>query len=417
MFGKRYSAGMKNADTLAGAGMTGVAADDEGRKALALALSGLAALAIAMGIGRFAFTPLLPMMQAEGALDVAQGGILAAANYLGYLVGAVCAAWVGMRPERLIRGSLVAICLTTLAMGVLRDFTSWMVLRFAAGAASAFVLIHVSAWSLERLAALNLSRRAGVVFAGVGTGIACAGLLCLAAMRIDIGAAWSWIGLGIAATLVLAAIWRSFATRNDGHRPVPQTKTQSTWRPSHWLWVFCYGVFGLGYIVPATFLPAMARDALPDPALFGWVWPVFGIAAAVSTLLAARLVASWGARRLWAASHLVMAAGVAAPLVAGGLGGALISALLVGGTFMVATMAGMQHARAVAGAQATRLIASMTAAFATGQVAGPLIVAALKQLPDGGIALALSASSALLAASAIVLLFARVETPNSPASS
>ena len=69
-----------------------------------VAFAGLAALAVAMGIGRFAFTPLLPMMQDDAGVSLAQGGYLASANYLGYLAGALWA----MRPARAqlaIRGS------------------------------------------------------------------------------------------------------------------------------------------------------------------------------------------------------------------------------------------------------------------------------------------------------------------------
>lgn len=382
-------------------------AGQRGSTALATALSGLVALAVAMGIGRFAFTPLLPMMQADGGLTVAEGGLLAAANYLGYLVGALCAARIHLAPGKLIRSGLAAICVTTLLMAVMASFSMWLTLRFAAGAASALVLIHVTAWSLERLAALNHPQAGGMVFSGVGTGIAAAGLICLGAMHGGINAAWSWVLLGIVAGIGLAAIWPSFAARGAEAPHAGTVIEHGAAAPSNWIWVGCYGVFGFGYIIPATFLPAMARQALPDPALFGWVWPVFGVAAALSTLLAARLVPVWGSRKLWAASHLVMAVGVVLPLLAPGLTGLLVSALLVGGTFMVATMAGMQHARAVAGMQqargATRLIAAMTAAFATGQVIGPLVVSALKAQPDGGLALALGGSGVLLALSAIVL--------------
>src|SRR5439155_892130 len=77
--------------------------------------------------------------------------------------------------------------------------------------------------------------------------------------------------------------------------------------------VACYGAFGFGYIVPATFLPVMARGADADPAVFGWAWPVFGVTAAASTFTAAGLSSSLGNRRLWALGHSVMALGVVLP--------------------------------------------------------------------------------------------------------
>src|SRR6267143_1348490 len=115
-----------------------------------IALAGLAALAVAMGVGRFAFTPLLPMMQADSGLSLAAGGWLASANYLGYLLGALSAGFV-VRSPLLIRIGLLAIAATTLAMGFTHQLVVWAALRLAAGIASAWVLVHVSAWCLPRL--------------------------------------------------------------------------------------------------------------------------------------------------------------------------------------------------------------------------------------------------------------------------
>ena len=114
--------------------------------------------------------------------------------------------------------------------------------------------------------------------------------------------------------------------------------------------VLCYGAFGFGYIIPATFLPVMAKQVIRDPAIFGWSWPVFGAAAMSSTLATAMLRSFITTRRLWIASHLVMAVGVALPVVWSGVVPIMLAALFVGGTFMVTTMTGMQEARSVGGA-------------------------------------------------------------------
>jgi len=140
--------------------------------------------------------------------------------------------------------------------------------------------------------------------------------------------------------------------------------------------VLCYGALGFGYIIPATFLPAAARALVNDPAVFGWTWPAFGLAAALSTVATATLWRNAAPRKVWAASQLVMAAGVLAPALQMKLFSLVLSAVCVGGTFMVMTMAGMQEARRVGGAAAPRLIAAMTTALATGQLVGPLTVRA-----------------------------------------
>jgi hypothetical protein len=140
----------------------------------------------------------------------------------------------------------------------------------------------------------------------------------------------------------------------------------------------------------------------PDPLVFGWAWPAFGAAAALSTIFAASRLKGVPPRRLVALGTLLTAAGVAAPALAPGLTTILVSALCVGGSFVVVTMAAFQDARLVAGADASRVVAAMTAAFALGQLVGPLTVRSgpiemSLQIPS------LIASVSLLAA-AIVLL-------------
>jgi MFS family permease len=170
------------------------------------AWAGLAALAVAIGIGRFAFTPILPMMQDDFGLTVAQAGWLASANYAGYLAGAVSAIGVRVRASVAIRAGLLVIGLSTLAMGLEQPFPSWLALRFVAGIASAWVLVFASAWALERLA--GQPGLSGVVYAGVGTGIVIAGGVCLAAMGRDAGSAGAWLALGGISLGVTALIWR-----------------------------------------------------------------------------------------------------------------------------------------------------------------------------------------------------------------
>jgi hypothetical protein len=166
--------------------------------------------------------------------------------------------------------------------------------------------------------------------------------------------------------------------------------------------VLCYGAAGFGYIIPATFLPVMAKLAIADPALFGWSWPVFGVAALASTLAAAARPPAVGIRSLWITCHFIMALGVVLPLAMPGLAGILLSALLVGGTFVVITMSAMQEARVAGGAHAQRLMAAMTAAFALAQIAGPLVVSMLLGA-GGSFSWALLLAGALLTVSGYVL--------------
>jgi len=342
----------------------------------------LIALAVAMGIGRFAFTPLLPLMVRDGSLAQSAGAWLAAGNYLGYLVGALTVSRLALPLAAVMRVSLVGTAVVTAAMGALDGLAMWMTLRFLAGLLSAWTLVATSAWALQRLAQAGRADLSGRVFAGVGLGIAFTGLFCLAAAQPGVAADQLWLGLGALAAVSVAVpslvVGRPFAASAAS----AATATADTFGPCTGL-VICYGLLGFGYILPATFLPVLAREVVDDPRLFGLAWPVFGVAAALSTVAAARFLGRANRLRVWAASHLLMATGVVLPSLWLAPQTIAIAALLVGSTFMVVTMIGMQEARARAPGNPTALLGRMTAAFAIGQLAGPVVSGVLDLLPGG----------------------------------
>ena len=360
------------------------------------------ALAVAMGIGRFAFTPLLPLMERDGVLAPGTGGWLAASNYLGYLFGALTASRLGLSLPALMRVSLVGTAVATAAMGMFEAWAMWGILRFVAGVLSAWTLVSTSAWVLNHLAQAGRTDLSGMVYAGVGLGIAFAGVFCLAAARPGVPASQLWLELGALAALLIvlpslflgrqscAAVTAGAMPATDSHAPCIGL-------------VICYGLLGFGYILPATFLPALAREVVDDPQLFGLAWPVFGIAAALSTIATARHFGRTNRLRVWATSHLLMATGVVLPSLWLAPVTIAIAALLVGSTFMVVTMIGMQEARARSRANPTRLLGLMTAAFAIGQLGGPVVSGVLDLLPGGhhaalGHALQLAAAGLALSA-------------------
>jgi predicted MFS family arabinose efflux permease len=372
------------------------------RSPVVTALVGMVALAIPMGVGRFAFTPILPMMQADAGLSITAGGWLAFANYAGTLGGALAAMTVRAPLPTAIRGGLVAIGVATVAMGLEGRFAIWIALRALAGAATGWVLPLASAWALERLALQPPALRA-TVFAGYGVGIAVAGGVCLALMQGPTQSPTAWLSLGGLSLVLTAVVWRYFA--DDGDRSPggrAELAAPARWDVGSARLMICYGAFGFGYIVPATFLPVMARQVVSDPAVFGWAWPLFGVAAAASTFVGGAVVTALGTRRLWIAGHLMMAIGVVAPVLRPGIGAIMASALLVGGTFTVITMAGFQEGQRVGGPHATRMIAAMASAFAIGQIVGPVAVSYTTG-GDGGFSRPLAAAALVLCASAWAL--------------
>jgi MFS family permease len=280
---------------------------------------------------------------------------------------------LGRSPGRTARTGLVAVAALTAAMGLTETFAAWFALRLLAGVASALVLVGVSSWVLPLLASAGRAEWSGWAYSGVGLGIVAAGLVGLATGVVEAAPRAAWLLLGACSAAIAILCWRTLGA--EGAVSTTPRRTATAALPAGtWRLVLGYGAFGFGYIVPATFLPAAARQIVPDPAVFAWTWPVFGLAAAVSTVATSRWGRHLPPRTLWVRAQVVMAAGVLVPAFRTNVSTLLVCAVCVGGTFMVVTMAGIQEARRVAPAAAPRLIAAMTAAFALGQLVGPFTV-------------------------------------------
>ena len=331
-------------------------------------------LAAAMGIGRFALTPLLPLMQAHESVSLVQGGFLASANYIGYLLGALWCLARSTRPAIAAPFGLLAVALSTLAMALTSSVAVWLALRLVAGVASAFVLVSVSAWALAALPPHLQSKGSGLVFAGVGIGLLLAGLVAIGIGVSGLAPSAGWLLLGSAALVATLVVAR--AITDAAGSPLKRAGQDSNvLGPDAWRLTFCYGAFGFGYIIPATFLPAAARALVDDPAVFGWAWPAFGLASATSTIAFGAILKHVPPGRIWALAQAVMAFGVALPAFHLELSALIVSAVCVGGTFMTITMAAMQEAQRIGGQSSYRLMALLTSAFAAGQVLGPLTIA------------------------------------------
>jgi predicted MFS family arabinose efflux permease len=375
-------------------------------QARAATLVGFASLASAMGIGRFAFTPLLPLMLDPAGITLAQSAWIASANYLGYLIGAVASYLAPPRASAAARWGLIAVAASTLPTAFAHSFAQLIALRLIAGVASAFVLIGASAWALSLLVRCHRLAWSGWVFAGVGAGICLAGLTALVVASVGATAQWAWVALGALAAVVAVLAWRPLVTIDAG---LPSARPSRPGRldGAAWTLIACYGAFGFGYILPATFIPAAARSIVADPKVFAWAWPLFGFAAVVSTVAVSHWSGGAKPRAVAGCSFIVMALGVLLPVVSVGLGALCLAAICVGGTFMVATMTCMQEAQRIERDAPGGLIAAMTAAFALGQLVGPLMVTAGPSVRQS-IAAPSAVASALLLLAGVVLLLQRV---------
>src|SRR5829696_5835044 len=172
-------------------------------------IGGILALAAAMGIGRFAYTPLLPAMQEAAELDPTQAGLLAAANYAGYLAGALLTAVAVPASARIrvLMVSAIAVVVTTALMAVTTNLAAWSVVRFAAGLASAGVLVLATGIVLEGLRRQGRASLSGWLFSGVGLGIVVSGVV-VRVTKETLDWRGDWLLLAFLATAAIYPCWR-----------------------------------------------------------------------------------------------------------------------------------------------------------------------------------------------------------------
>lgn len=177
-------------------------------------------------------------MIADGQLTLTSAALVAAFNYLGYLLGAYDAmrARRGLE-KRLWLGVWGAVALTLLSALLHQPWTH-AALRFLIGWSSGWAMVLVAAWTNDQLLRLRRPALSAAVFAGPGTGIFVSGTLVHPAQSASVPAL----------SLSLKKL------------------------------VWSYSLAGFGYILPATFLSQMAAQRFPASAFGQWVWPVFGAA-------------------------------------------------------------------------------------------------------------------------------------------
>ncbi len=370
-------------------------------RALPLAFGGLLAMAAAMGIGRFVYTPILPFMAEALGLSKSQAGLIASANFLGYLLGALGAASARLRGSRRrwFLAGLAASALSTAAMGLTTSFAAFLALRFIGGLASAFVLVFASALVLDRLAAMGRPGLPALHFAGVGTGIVFSALLVVALAAAGLGWRAQWLASGAASLAALWAAWRLVPAAPETAAPAAgpgRSDARLT------LLVLAYGLFGFGYVITATFISTIARSTPGLTAAEPLVWVAVGLSAAPSVAVWVAVGRRIGNEASFALACLTQAAGVALSVLPAGMAGLLVSALLLGGTIMGLTALGLIQARGLTRGDPRRSLALMTAAFGLGQMIGPSFAGILYDLTGSFRLPSLAAAAALVLAAGLV---------------
>lgn len=369
-----------------------------------LLLGGSLTLAIVMGVGRFLYTPLLPLMQRQYGFGPDVAGLIASANFAGYFAGSMLAALVSRGTARRLafQGGLIASVVTTILMGVTDNVTLWLILRTLSGLASAFAMISAAGIVAEKLAAVGEEGRLAWVFGGVGAGIAASGLVVhLLVSTLYSSTLWVLVG---AITAVLAPVALILVRERDlpASRRVADPRRRVPRPLPFWPLFVGYTLQGLGYSVFATFIVALIKTRPGIEDLGDWVWIVTGLAILPSCLFWSRIAERIGFSLALVTAYLAQIVGVLLPVVSGAPAAALLGAVLFGGTFIAITLLTMPLGRNGLGG---RGFAVLTAGFGLGQMVGPYVAGKLVA-GAADYTLPLAASAGVLAAGLLAVLWA-----------
>lgn len=372
---------------------------------LRFAVAGMIGMAVAMGIGRFVYTPILPGMMEELGLSASDAGLIASANYLGYLVGALLAAggWAHGKERLVVMAGLGATAVLTALMGMTEAMAPFLVIRFLGGVASAFVMVFLTSIVFSHLAAAQRNDLQAMHFGGVGFGIAVsAGLMALLVIdRAGWTAGWFW-SAGLAACGFLVVVLMIDEGPAGGGNGSVEREPKLPKNRSLAKIIVAYGLFGFGYVITATFLITIVRQHGGGRVFETMVWLVTGLTGAPSIWLWNSVAARIGLYAAYAVACLVEAVGVAASVSLGGNAGPLLGGFLLGLTFMAATALGLQAGRRLAPRSPRRLFALMTAAFGVGQILGPIVAGFLAQWSGSFFVPSIAAAAVLVASAGLV---------------
>lgn len=334
---------------------------------------------IAMGIGRFAYTPILPLMQKDLAFSNADAGYLATSNYAGYLLGAILTGVIPLKKHRTIflRLSLVFSILTTAFMGLTHSYLLMLILRLLSGVASAFVFVLASSIVLDQLAARDKTNWSGFFYGGVGLGIFLTGLI-IPSLNNSFKWEGTWLGLAVVSAILtfFVLLWLKSPSVVLERKMKQEMNSQvpPSWLP--WL-IAAYGLEGLGYIVTGTFIVSIAEKTPSFSSDPTFVWMVVGLAAIPSCIIWSSLAKKWGYVKSLILAMTLQSLGISIPVFWLTKTGLVLSAFLFGATFMGITTVATTLVRQMSPANSSRIIGYVTAIYAVGQMIGPSIAGVL----------------------------------------
>lgn len=369
---------------------------------------GMLGLVTTFGIARFIYTPLFPLMQAELGFGEQWAGLLAAANYVGYLCGALGSVFIhSINTKRyLFKLAIVVAAATNIAMGIIQNDTVWLLLRFLSGLASAGGMVIGSGLMMLAVNPRHSATALGIHFSGVGIGIALGALWVLFLQDIQ-GWQGLWVSSGILILVLgLPGLWFTRWHLNPHKKAAIEAAVpQRAFKLLITLIALAYFCEGVGYVISATFLVSILQKSALVPHLGDYAWVVVGLAAAPSCWLWSRLARHIGDFPALVMAYVIQAVGIALPVFSTSESVAILGALLFGGTFMGIVSMVLMYGGRLAGSRPTQLMGLLTACFGVAQIIGPAIAGWMAE-QQGNFNLPLMIATGITLAGGVLMGFA-----------
>ncbi|MCK5917571.1 MAG: YbfB/YjiJ family MFS transporter [Cocleimonas sp.] len=349
---------------------------------LKVMIAGLFSLILTMGVARFSYTPLLPVMMDETFLTDATGGWLATINYMGYMSGALLAASISdlKLKDTLYRIGLLLSIVTTIGMAFAENYILWSIMRYFAGFGAAAGLLIGSGLILNWMLRHGYRAELGVHFAGAGLGIATsAAVAMLMVGKFD----WvqQWQVFAVVGVFLAIPAWFWLPKPDVSQRTTSGKALQDSPPKRSWMWILYAAYFcaGVGYVVTATFLVTIVDTQESLQGYGSMVWLITGLAAAPACIIWDRIARKIGELQALFIAYGLNIIGVIIPAFDSSLAGIIFSGLLFGATFigivsLMLTMVGKFFPTKPA-----KPMGKLTLSYGTAQIIAPALSGSLAE--------------------------------------
>ena len=338
-----------------------------------LILTGIAALTIAVGIGRFSYTPILPYMISELKLTTTDAGLIASSNYLGYLLGSL----IPIFPQfpKNIRSifiySIFISIISLFAMGLTNTFEVFILIRFIHGIFSAFVLILGTSLIVSHVQKKGKIFLGTAHFSGVGLGMALSAIVVSYLGFLNFKWDELWFSIGILAIILSFQIIK--------FTPIQKAEVKYNLKSKHKtslgfsLITISYGLYGFGYVAFGTFISTMSRLTPGLEKTEPYVWFVVGVTGIPSVFFWNWFGSKIGNDIGLFLANLILGLGVLFSVLINNEFGIFISCILFGLSFVpITSMCLLEGQKRFSGSFIVST-AILTFSFSIGQMIGPYL--------------------------------------------